>query len=393
MTAAMGGQSPAGPAGELRPDQPPDEPPTPPTPPTQPTRPASEPASGPVLGLDVLDALLGVPPGYPPWRAAEMARRQRVLATWLSAAEARGMPLRPAAAEHLARVRRRMADLYAVADQLAAAHRVTVLKGMRIAAHLPAGLLRESGDVDLVAADQASLWGCVLDLRDRYGAVPQGVSVLQPLAGGRLHLGVSMKWPAEEPYLDKPMGADVTTCAFSGDFRGVPVRAEPLADTDLCSLFAIAEERFQRKFRVKDLLDLVALAGVLDRRFGPDLVERVTEPALALCLAPELRQLVGKAADWAPLPARWADVQAALEPLAVAERAQRGPGRAGMHRLRFGFPLDDRPNGVLAADVHPFDGGELVRTPLGSCLLVDDPVIPAELHERAVAEAERLATQ
>jgi hypothetical protein len=347
------------------------------------------------MGVEVLDALLGVPPGYPPWRAAEMARRQRVLATWLSAAVVRGLPLRPAAAGYLARVRRRMVDLYAVADQLAAAHRVTVLKGMRIAAHLPAGLLRESGDVDLVAADEASLWGCVLELRQRYGAVPQGVSVLQPAAGapGRLHLGVSMKWPAEEPYLDKPMGADVTTCAFSGDFRGVPVRAEPLADVDLCSLFAVAEERFQRKFRVKDLLDLVALAGVLDRRLGPDLVEQVTEQARALCLAPELRRLVGKAADWVPLPAGWAEVQAALEPLAAAERARRLPGRPGMHRLRFGFPLDDRPSETLAARLHPFDGGDLVRTPLGTCLLVDGPVIPAETHERAVAEAERLAGQ
>src|SRR5262245_48796922 len=178
----------------------------------------------PRISMTTVEQLLGVPPGYPPWRVADMARRARALPTWLSTAEARGIALTPASQDLLDRERRRVAELHRIAEDMAAAHRVTVLKGVRIAAHLPTGMLRQSGDVDLSAADEEAMWACVLDLMQRYNAVPQGVSVMRPpTEDGQIHFGVMVKWPAEEPYADKPMGADVTTCAFSGDFDGVQI--------------------------------------------------------------------------------------------------------------------------------------------------------------------------
>jgi hypothetical protein len=342
------------------------------------------------VGPDIVDRLLGVPPGYPMWRVADMAGRARILATWLSSAVARDMPVTDEAWTYLDRQRRRVAVLHRLGEELAQAHGLSVLKGPRIAQYLPAPLLRQSGDVDLVAPDQASLWRCVLDLRERFDAVPQGVSVLDGPAG--IHLGIAMKWPAEEPYLDKPMGADITTCAFSGDLRRVPVRAATLAADDLCGLFAVAEERFQRKYRIKDLLDLLVLADVLENRLGDDLVEVICVTAVDLALAPELRQLIGKADEWVPVSPRWRELLGRLAPLAAREKALRRPGRPGIHRLRFGYPLDTQASGDGELRIHRREGGDVATTPVGTCLLVDRPVLDEEALAGAVDYARSLAT-
>jgi hypothetical protein len=333
-----------------------------------------------MIGLDVVDRLLGVPP-EPLWRMAEQANRSRILVTWLSSAVARGLPVSERARAHLDRHGRRVAELHRLGAELAQRHGLAVIKGQRIAQYVPPPLIRQSGDVDLVAGDQESLWRCVLDLGERFGAVPQGVSVLDSPAG--VHIGVAMKWPAEEPYLDKPMGADITTCAFSGDLKGVPVRVAPLAEDDLCGLFAVAEERFQRSYRIKDLLDLLVLAEVLEDRLGDRLSDVVCSHAQDLALAPELRQLIGKTNEWVPMSERWQEVLAALRPLARQERALRGPDRPGLYRLRFGHLLDTRPSANLAVEIIPREGGDVATTPVGTCLLVDRLV----LREDVVAEA------
>lgn len=275
-----------------------------------------------MVELTVVETLLGVPPDYPTWRIADMASRARILPTWLSSVVARGRPISPLAADHLARVERRVAALHKVGDELAAAHGVRVVKGARIAARMPAGLLRNSGDTDVVARDEVALWRCVLDLRERFGAVPQGVNVLRTAES--LHLVVAMKWPADEPELDKPMGADISTCAFAGNMVTVPVRPEPPEDTDICSLFAVAEERFQRRFSRKDMLDLVVLADVLDRRFGAGLPALVADTAHELNLAPELAKLLRRTLEWVDLPDIWAQVGSALAPVVAAEKSRGG---------------------------------------------------------------------
>lgn len=333
------------------------------------------------IRLDVVDRLLGAPDDLPAWRVADMASRGRILATWLSTVEARGGPLGPQPRAYLRRVRRRTADLHALGAELSAAYGLRVLKGERIARHLPEPLLRQSGDVDLVAPDEVSLWRCVLDLKSRFEAAIEGVSVLDGGAGA-IHLMVAVKWAASEPLLDKPMGVDVTTFAFGGDFRTVPLRATPPEDDDLANLLAVAEERFQRKFRVKDHLDLLTLADVLERRFGDDVVIMVRDSAAAFALAPELRRLIGGTHRWIPLSARWRRVLDALGPLAREEKARRRAGRPGVHRLRFGYPLDGPAGAEATVRIHPRESGDVASTPAGPCLLT----------ERLVVDEEHLAT-
>lgn len=340
-----------------------------------------------MIELDVVESLLGVPPDYPSWRIADMANRARILPTWLSSVVARGMPISPGASEYLDRVRRRVDTLHSVGAELRTKHAVTVIKGERIASRMPAGLLRNSGDADIVAPDQESLWRCVLDLSENRGAVPQGVNILRTTDA--LHVVVAMKWPAEEPYLDKPLGADIATCAFCGDTASVPIRVEPLEDDDLCSVFAVAEERFQRKYSRKDMLDLLVLAERLWERFGESLPELVLDPARRLCLAPELRRLINKTSDWVDLPETWLDIAEQLEPLAAEEKAERKSGNRKPPEVLFGFPLDREPSSSPVIELHQFALGEIARTPIGNCLLLAEPNISEELYAAAKAEVTR----
>lgn len=342
------------------------------------------------ITMTVVEELLGVPPGYPSWRIADMARKARALPTWLSTAVARGIPISAGARDLLDRERRRVATLHGTAEAMAAAHRVTILKGVRIATRLPAGMLRQSGDVDLVAADEEAMWSCVRDLIERFDAVPQGVSVMRGIDSDDVRYGVALKWPAEEAHLDKPMGADVTTCAFAGDFRGVPIRIVPPADDDLCAIVAVAEERFQRRYRLKDLLDLLVLAQVLEARFGDELLDLVPATAYEFCLAPEIVKLIEQADEWVPVSPLWRAIVAALKPIARAEKSLRRSPRSGMHTLRFGMPLDDASAPGNRATLIERAGGDVVTTPVGTCLLVSSPVIDADERAEAVAFARAL---
>jgi hypothetical protein len=342
-----------------------------------------------MVELDVVEALLGVPPDSPQWRIADAANRAGVLPTWLSSVAARGMPLTSTAAEYLDRVRVRVGTLHEVGRELRAAHGVRVIKGERIAARFPDGLLRNSGDADIVAPDQSTLWQCVVDLRDGRGAVPQSICILR--TDETTHVVVAMKWPAPEPFLDKPLGADIATCAFCGDLRGtVPIRAIPPDDDDLCSLFAVAEERFQRRFSRKDMLDLVVLAEALSERLGPDLPEVVLGAAGPLCLAPELRRLIRKAVGWVDLPAGWTEIADRLKPLAEQEKAARGSGDRKPPETLYGLPLDAVPSPDPEISVHRFEFGEIARTPVGNCLLLARPELSQDLYDAAMAEARRL---
>jgi hypothetical protein len=343
-----------------------------------------------VVDLDVVDRLLGAPLEYPPWRVADMAIRKEIHASWLSSMEARGFELGANARAHLQRYRRRVETLRRIGTDMADAYGATILKGEQVARYFPAPLHRQSNDVDLVVTDEESVWRCALALAERHGAVPHGVSVLE--AGDSTHLGVTMKWPAEEPFLDKPMSADITTCAFAGDLRGVPIRVEPVAEDDLCGLFAVVEERFQHRFRLKDMLDLLILADVLERRLGDGLVETLCEHARRLMLAPELRQLITRTNEWVPLSERWQESIAALRPLARAEKALRRPDRPGMHRLRLGFPVSPHVSGDLSLTIHRRATGDMIITPLGTCLLLDGPVLDEVTLSEAVDFARTLAT-
>lgn len=337
----------------------------------------------------LVGSFLGVEPGAAHWQVADQARRKRILATWLSELEAAGIPLGADAAEYLARARRRVTTLHALGVDLAAAHDVEVLKGKMIARHMPPGVLRQSGDVDLVAPDERTLWQVVLDVRDRCDAVVRSVTVLQGEDGGR-HVGAWLKWPAEQPLLDKPMGVDITTCTFAGDLKGVPARVAREVDTNLLSLFAVAEERFQRKYRVKDLIDLTALVPVLEATYGDGLAEVVVCLAGELCLAPELLQLSRKVHQWRELPECWLHVLDELAAVARRERALRRDRGRAIATARYGLWMDDVASDDLALTLHSTSDGELAGTPVGTYLLVGTAVVGEVAYDNARAAAAAL---
>lgn len=338
-----------------------------------------------MIELNIVEQLLGVPPGYERWRVAAIAQKAKITVSWLSSLEARGEQLSGDAQNFLDRARRRVNVLHAVGDDLKARFPITVIKGAEIARRMPAGLLRNSGDSDIVAPDEQALWQVIDYLRGSCGALAQSVSLLR--TDTSTDLVVAMKWPAEEPFLDKPLGADISTCAFSGNMKNVPVRAGTPQDPDLCSLFAVSEERFQRKFSVKDMLDFVVLADVIEAR---GLAEAVLDEAENLALAPELLSLLLKTEGWVPLSATWHELADRLQPIAEAERAQRKTGTRPIPQLSFGYPLDDRRSQESKATVHGFDGGEIMSTPIGTCLLVPGTTIDQDLLNAARQAANSL---
>jgi hypothetical protein len=334
-------------------------------------------------------SFLGAPEDMADWRVAELAHRKGILATWLSEIEMTGGSLEPGPAEYLARAWRRVQMLHSLGADLAAVHDITLIKGSMIARHMPAGVLRQSGDVGVVTRDEATLWRVVFDVQLRCDAIVRGLSVLSGEDGDR-HLGVWLKWPAEEPLLDKPMGAVVSTCTFTGDLKQVGVRIADIDDDNLLSVFAVAEERFQRKFRVGDLIDLAVLIPALIEEYGEGLVDTVTGWAAKLCLAPELLQLSRLVNEWWKLPGDWLHVMDALVDLSNVESEVRRTGGRVLHTARYGVALDEVPGSGLRLDVHHMTDCDLATTPVGTFLLVGSAAIDETAYERGLIAASQL---
>jgi hypothetical protein len=334
-------------------------------------------------------SFLGAPSDMADWRVAELAHRKGILATWLSEIEMTGGTLDQGPADYLARAWRRVQVLHSLGAELATMHEVTLIKGSMIARHMPVGVLRQSGDVGLVTRDEETLWRVVFDVQLRCDAIVRGLSVLCDRTGDR-QLGVWLKWPAEEPLLDKPMGAVVSTCAFTGDLKQVGVRIADIEDPDLLSVFAVAEERFQRKFRVGDLIDLAVLVPALVAKYGDGLADAVAGWAANLCLAPELLQLSRLVTEWWELPDEWSRVMDELASLSAVESEARRAGRRVLHTARYGVALDEVSAPGLRLTVHSTSDCELATTPVGTFLLVDSAAIDEDTYQNGVVAARDL---
>lgn len=339
------------------------------------------------VGSGLAAPFLGSPNDMADWRVAELAHRKGILATWLSEIEMTGGALGPGPSEYLARAWRRVQTLHSLGADLATVHDITLIKGSVIARHMPAGVLRQSGDVGVVTHDEATLWRVVFDVQLRCDAIVRGLSVLSAEDGDR-HLGVWLKWPAEEPLLDKPMGVVVSTCTFTGDLKQVGVRIADIDDDNLLSVFAVAEERFQRKFRVGDLIDLAVLIPVLIAEYGEGLVDTVTGWAEKLCLAPELLQLSRLVKEWWQLPIEWLGVMDALIDLSTVESERRSTGSRVLHTARYGVALDEVPGSGLRLDVHHLTDCDLATTPVGTFLLVPSSAVDESTYERGLRAAQ-----
>ncbi|MFG2636843.1 hypothetical protein ACGFX8_23735 [Streptomyces sp. NPDC048362] len=344
------------------------------------------------LDLDLLYELLEVERDLPPRYLLRRARQEGAVVSTLvlSLAEREGLALGEGARGELARMTRR-SDLYRELDAVVrAVPGARTVKGPSLARYYPAGLLRAIGDLDVVVPDEATLWRVLGEVLDRREA---GEALMTELReDGRRDLLVSVWWLGEDPMLDLDRGVEVTTFAYGGlAERAVPLRPEPPVEQVYADVLAIAEERFQRDFTLKDVLDLVC---VLTSPGAPD-PAALARVAADYALAPELRELCGKAtahpALAAAVPAELPDGLREPARLEEARRTARGP--LAQQPRHYGFQLTEplrRGAGDAARD-HDFGGVLLRRTPVADFLLVDGELVDPADHEAALAALSALA--
>ncbi|MGH8792966.1 MAG: hypothetical protein ACRDXX_10000, partial [Stackebrandtia sp.] len=214
------------------------------------------------------------------FRYVQAARdNHRGLATlvswWLDRGERVSEPLQAELALH----RRRNERYRRVLDQLRTAAPAAVpAKGFSAAAWYPRALTREMADIDLVAPDAEAVWTCGSTLFAD-GWEPH-MSYLWRV-GGRTHVQLVMKRPAEHPDLTARDRVEIITASYEGDRIRVPPRcrrwpagAEPsVAD---CMLWLLQELRDQPP-RMRDMFDLAVFRACATPADTTSIAEHVAE--------------------------------------------------------------------------------------------------------------------
>ena len=350
------------------------------------------------LHLPLLYQLLDVDPEEPVRRLVQKARvtRNLLAALVISVAERDGHRLGTGAADEVRRARSRADEYRRLAAELDEPG-VRSFKGLNIARHYPAGLVRPSSDLDLVVPDEDQLWRLAARLRASRNVHEITVTVL--LHAGARHLAVGLKWPSEDPLLDSDHCVELGTLAYEGDLDTVPPRPGLPEEQALTDLLALAEERFQRPFDVKDVLDLAVLVGG-----GNVDLSAAVRAAAEFRLAPELREacLLATAHLDDPAFGRMAEMLASP---AAREQQRRRPGAVGeeLHRevrellgkdstpgapMLGGVPLPSTASEPPAtATYRHVTGGVVLSCPLGDFLLTNQQLVSEELYDSAVAQA------
>ncbi|MEW1911898.1 hypothetical protein AB0442_26230 [Kitasatospora sp. NPDC085895] len=364
---------------------------------------SADPQSDFPLTLSLLHELLGTDPGdgVRPLLAASRQVRGVLAPLVLSLAAREGVPMGTGSRGELDRMLRRAAHYRELVALVGTVEGLRVMKGPSLARYYPGGLLRPPGDLDLVVPDEAALWQAVALLGGRQSF--EGAVYTELRQDAVDHRFVGLWWYGEDPLLDHEAEVEVATFAFAGEPGIVPVRAALPADQVHADLLALAEERFQRPFTVRDSIDLaVVLGSPLAPAAGP-----LADSAAAHCLAPELLELceltAGRPGLGETVPAALTD---ALREPAAAERHRRAalpapadlPESAGgaedrlaAGRTIHGLQLTALRDGVPRAAVHHrFDGGLISRTPVADFLMVTGELVDPACHARALDELDRL---
>ncbi|MFE0420132.1 hypothetical protein [Streptomyces tendae] len=308
----------------------------------------------------------------------------------VSAAQQEGIVLGPVGSELLRRARTRGEDYARLYEVLSAGADVRQLKGHALAHRYPPGVIRPSGDMDLVAADAETLWKAA-----RLAVAHRPVSDVDMtlMGAGGEHTLLHFEWPSEDVLMD-PLGQiDLCTAAYSERCKVLPLRPDMPEDPWLACFLAVCEERFQRGFNAKDLIDVLVL--VESAPSAAQVVDTVEE----WDFGPEAAELLDRASgffDLGPLDA----VRKALLPHLSANRDRRTQWKADVdepldarERLGAGLPVFGMPLGGISVrpdrhdlELHEFDRGVCALTPLGDYLLVGRQLVDPDLYERALTE-------
>jgi hypothetical protein len=244
----------------------------------------------------ILTLCTGEEPAGPEEAVLLLRQSQPSLApTMYSAWAAAGDRLSPALHHELEGQRRRIETYRALSADLATEVPEAIgLKGLEVADLYPAGWVRYMNDLDYVATDEAVLWRLVAAAAGHGFEVDSGTFAI---VEGRLHVLVSMRRPHEDPY-SLPYGIEVTTYFALGDLAGVPPMLELPAGAGpdapvVKNLLMLLFERFEQKYRARDLLDgaLALTAAGESGRFA------LGRAAGALGLWPEYAELAALLAE------------------------------------------------------------------------------------------------
>lgn len=367
-------------------------------------------SNAPAVDLDLLRELFLLEPHKP---AASVLRRARaaggqLVPLVLSVVEREGTAMGSGTRGELARMRVRSSVYENIAEKVSAMPGAHVVKGPSLAVHYPPGLLRPSGDLDVVVKGEQTLWAVTHQLLADWPMAEINLTI-QRLEGD-WHLVLVLNWPSqEEPLGDPEFNVEISTLAFSGEPGGVPPRIALPPDDVVADILMLAEERFQRPFGLKDYLDL---ALVLGGSRAPA-VRPLADQAAALRLAPELLELCEGTRAWPSLAASVpSELLDALQQPSVQELRRRATGDKA--RPRTSLPPDAAAalgqeallalttslpvHGMLLARrtstavpaaglrFRSFSRGTLIRTPVADFLLVTGEVVDPDQYAAALAE-------
>ncbi|GAA4055925.1 hypothetical protein GCM10022248_24220 [Nonomuraea soli] len=218
-----------------------------------------------------------------PGEVLYVARREQpsLVATLLSAWESEGRRLSPTLAHELEQQRGRMAFYRGQWERLA--DRPVSLKGLEVADRYPGRLLRYMNDLDLWVPERDRLWAMTGGLLDEGWSMHTATFVR---FGGRTEVIVSLRRLPDDPY-GLPYGIELSTVAYIGDGIGAPHRTGAPQDPVVKNLLALIYERFEQRYRARDLVDAAVLLAGADR----DTLARCAEAIGEAELWPEYAEL------------------------------------------------------------------------------------------------------
>ncbi|KQR11672.1 nucleotidyltransferase family protein [Cellulomonas sp. Leaf334] len=341
------------------------------------------------ITADQVEAALGLDPEDGPYlnlRKAD-AVHHSVGNLMLSLWEQAGAPLSPAATATLARQRARVARYDECESRIRAAGiDFRVVKGRTIGDLYPAGVLRAQTDLDLVVGSVDDLWTAALLLVDDLGFDSVDLTVVE---GTERELYVALSAPAEDEYYDKPLSVELSTVLYYGDSDTVPLRRGVPADQVVANVLALSEERFQRPFHVRDVLDL----GVLCDQLTPERRASLLAAVESYRLAPELVELVELARAHgiaATLDDELVDLRDAAEREAARRRTTAARGDEGLG-LSFGILVPgSRLRSGWSVERSQMAGTDVLVTPLGTFVLTSNAVLSPETFDAVQAAVAQL---
>ncbi|MFF4715121.1 nucleotidyltransferase family protein [Streptomyces eurythermus] len=270
----------------------------------------------------------------PSWMAVfRYASRHKLRIVLASALLTEGYPVSPGLAYEVAFWREQDQRYRELAAGLTAAvPDLRQMKGAQIGRLYPQGWLRDSTDLDMVAAGPEQVWEAAAVLLDQ-GWQPDSLAFQGTESG--IDVALNMVRPSHDELLLDHQAVEIVSCETTGSpWRVRPVSSPPglRREGPARQYLALLEEGFERDWNARDLLD----ASLLLLEVGEAGVRPLAREADRLGLGSEWQSLAGRLRGYGLLD----------DALLPTDRSR--PWRATAQRLRCAGALALRPPAVAA---------------------------------------------